>query len=310
MYSIEVWDVTTGALAGGELGYSVGSIYTSLTGFSFQDSAGSVQLAALGRMLCRHGFTLWDLGMEMDYKTGLGSILMPRKDFVQHVHDVRCANSDRVLPNYSTPMSAKELIDLDLIQSTENGSQQHQADTSAQSQSQSLHHGQNPGQNIKGDQPMSKNQLKKLRKLQMKQQNKEKKQQERNGSATTTTCSNVAGSGPTVNKLENIMAQFGNGGADQHEDISVQTSTDLSSQVTQTASPSSSAPSGQRLSSSSKHKHDDCSRSSINHSEEFDVGVADRDSVHENKKMRNSETSLVSSIMTVRLSLQEDQFVE
>jgi Leu/Phe-tRNA-protein transferase len=88
-YSIEVWNKETGQLAGGELGYSVGSIYTSLTGFSAEDSAGSVQLAALGSLLHHQNFILWDLGMEMDYKKKLGSTLMCRDDFVDKVHFVR-----------------------------------------------------------------------------------------------------------------------------------------------------------------------------------------------------------------------------
>ncbi len=47
LYSIEVWNVETGELAAGELGYATGTIYTSLTGFKVENSAGSVQLAAL-----------------------------------------------------------------------------------------------------------------------------------------------------------------------------------------------------------------------------------------------------------------------
>ena len=46
-YSIEIWNETTRELAGGELGYTVGGIYTSLTGFSNEDAAGSVQLGVL-----------------------------------------------------------------------------------------------------------------------------------------------------------------------------------------------------------------------------------------------------------------------
>lgn len=113
VYSIEIWNAQTGQLAGGELGYTVGSVYTSLTGFSRQDSAGSVQLLALGRLLESSGFTLWDLGMEMDYKLALGCHLMPRRDFICHIHDVRVAAGHLVLKvsEGSDPVSAKDVID-------------------------------------------------------------------------------------------------------------------------------------------------------------------------------------------------------
>lgn len=82
VHSIEVWD-NDGKLAAGELGYSVGGIYTSLTGFTAQNSAGSVQLAALGRLLQRCGFVVWDLGMAMDYKASLGCQDVPRIKFLE-----------------------------------------------------------------------------------------------------------------------------------------------------------------------------------------------------------------------------------
>lgn len=110
MYSIEVWN-EGGVLAGGELGYTVGSIYTSLTGFFNQDNAGSVQLAALGRLLSQAGFTLWDLGMDMNYKQELGSQLMPRSEFVEEVKRVRVTHGHLVLPTGEDPVNCKTIID-------------------------------------------------------------------------------------------------------------------------------------------------------------------------------------------------------
>lgn len=115
MFSIEIWNDETNELVAGELGYTVGNIYTSLTGFSAQDSAGSVQLASLGRMLSELGFKLWDLGMDMDYKQGLGSHLMDRKDFVTHVANVRVSQSHNRLPiTDSSGFNCKNLIDRNL----------------------------------------------------------------------------------------------------------------------------------------------------------------------------------------------------
>mmetsp|Transcript_72 Transcript_72/g.153 ORF Transcript_72/g.153 Transcript_72/m.153 type:complete len:325 (+) Transcript_72:66-1040(+) len=111
LYSIEVWNDETGDLVAGELGYTVGSIYTSLTGFSSQDSAGSVQLAALGRLLSTLGFSLWDLGMDMAYKQSLGSHLMARDDFLEHVKNVRVSKGHLVLPAPVGIFNCKDLID-------------------------------------------------------------------------------------------------------------------------------------------------------------------------------------------------------
>ena len=91
--------------------FTVGSIYTSLTGFTKEDSAGSVQLAALGRLLFERGFHMWDLGMDMDYKRGIGSHLMPRETFVNEVHRVRETQGHLVLPAGAPPQNCKDVID-------------------------------------------------------------------------------------------------------------------------------------------------------------------------------------------------------
>ena len=110
LYSVEVWNAETGALAGGELGYSVGGIYSSLTGFSNEDNAGSVQLGALGKLLMECGFKYWDLGMGMEYKTQLGAEMMRRSDFLDRVHRTRVEDKLVVL-RCDGRRSAKELID-------------------------------------------------------------------------------------------------------------------------------------------------------------------------------------------------------
>eukprot|EP00553_Chaetoceros_curvisetus_P010493 CAMPEP_0204612100 /NCGR_PEP_ID=MMETSP0717-20131115/191_1 /ASSEMBLY_ACC=CAM_ASM_000666 /TAXON_ID=230516 /ORGANISM="Chaetoceros curvisetus" /LENGTH=468 /DNA_ID=CAMNT_0051624041 /DNA_START=17 /DNA_END=1423 /DNA_ORIENTATION=- len=89
LYSIEVYNAQTGKLAGGELGYAFGKIYTSLTGFAAEDSAGSVQLAALGTLLWSMGFDMWDMGMSLDYKAKLGAREMERDAFVRKVKELR-----------------------------------------------------------------------------------------------------------------------------------------------------------------------------------------------------------------------------
>ena len=107
IYSIEVWQDTN--LAAGELGYTVGSVYTSLTGFSKVDSAGSVQMAALGKVLCEANFSMWDLGMDMDYKRKLGAILFPRSAFVRHIHAER--GNYVALPNLGEAVNCKFVLE-------------------------------------------------------------------------------------------------------------------------------------------------------------------------------------------------------
>jgi Leu/Phe-tRNA-protein transferase len=166
LYSIEVWNDETGEIVAGELGYTVGNIYTSLTGFSSQASAGSVQLASLGRLLCKIGFVLWDLGMDMDYKQSLGSHLMDRKDFVAHVANVRVTQGHNRLPiTDSDGFNCKNLVDQSLsmeailsgsepsqttVASAGNSSKVSRVDTDRQPKQKStvtLHHGRSTPDN-------------------------------------------------------------------------------------------------------------------------------------------------------------------
>uniref|UniRef100_K3X1Z7 Leucyl/phenylalanyl-tRNA--protein transferase n=1 Tax=Globisporangium ultimum (strain ATCC 200006 / CBS 805.95 / DAOM BR144) TaxID=431595 RepID=K3X1Z7_GLOUD len=85
-YSVELVDVETNAVVAGELGYTVGKTYTSLTGFSRVSGAGTVQLHALGRLLYLSGFQVWDLGMSMPYKLSLGAEDVDRDIFLEHLY--------------------------------------------------------------------------------------------------------------------------------------------------------------------------------------------------------------------------------
>jgi len=75
-------------LVAGELGYVVGAqkgeggCYTSLTGATLVDSAGSVQMAVMGKILERVGLSVWDLGMPLDYKSHFGTEVLNREDFL------------------------------------------------------------------------------------------------------------------------------------------------------------------------------------------------------------------------------------
>mmetsp|Transcript_118410 Transcript_118410/g.264712 ORF Transcript_118410/g.264712 Transcript_118410/m.264712 type:complete len:165 (+) Transcript_118410:3-497(+) len=73
----------------GEIGFSIGRIYTSLSGWTEErttDGHGFMQLVLLGRWLRQRGYAFWSLGHcyspEMDYKRELGHRVYPRADFL------------------------------------------------------------------------------------------------------------------------------------------------------------------------------------------------------------------------------------
>lgn len=88
-FSVELLDVETNKVVAGELGYTTGKVYTSLTGFSGMNGAGTVQLHALGRLLYLSGMQMWDLGMSMPYKLSLGADDVDRDIFLKHLYKWR-----------------------------------------------------------------------------------------------------------------------------------------------------------------------------------------------------------------------------
>ncbi len=96
-----------GDLVAGEIGVFAGACYTSLTGFRGESGSGSAQLAATARYLELVGARLWDLGMPLEYKEGLGAEVVSRSEFVSRFREAREIKIERPLGAFS----ARALID-------------------------------------------------------------------------------------------------------------------------------------------------------------------------------------------------------
>lgn len=70
------------SLVAAEIGYALGSSYASLSGFSDESGAGTVQLYALAGLLAELGVSVWDLGMPLSYKLALGAREYPRDAYL------------------------------------------------------------------------------------------------------------------------------------------------------------------------------------------------------------------------------------
>ncbi|ETO05094.1 hypothetical protein RFI_32302 [Reticulomyxa filosa] len=148
IYSVELWDNQTGELVAGEIGSGVGGVYTSLTGFVAPDTidetsdspnkdtkkkrgknsgCGVIQMVGLARLLQEKGFKLWDLGMLMSYKADLGSINLPRRQFVEIYRRWR----DLQLIKLECPQkrNVKEIITRKTIGSTDSNDKNKQVTT-------------------------------------------------------------------------------------------------------------------------------------------------------------------------------------
>jgi hypothetical protein len=86
--SVEVRENSSGTMVAGELGYTIGSTYTSLTGFFCRadrkwNHYGKLQLVMLAQALRDAGYAFWNLGHPyMAYKTALGARILPRHEFL------------------------------------------------------------------------------------------------------------------------------------------------------------------------------------------------------------------------------------
>jgi Leu/Phe-tRNA-protein transferase len=86
--SIELNDTNTNELIAAEIGYKIGSTYTSLTGFSSRDKKynnwGKLQLVLLAKYLEENDFAFWNLGHPyMKYKFDLGAKTFSREEFLK-----------------------------------------------------------------------------------------------------------------------------------------------------------------------------------------------------------------------------------
>ena len=75
-------------LIAGEVGYTIGKTYTSLSGFSSKDKKytnyGTLQLVLLAKYLENNNFEFWNLGhSHMEYKQRLGCKTYSRSDFLK-----------------------------------------------------------------------------------------------------------------------------------------------------------------------------------------------------------------------------------
>lgn len=100
--SVELFD-SRGLLLAGELGYRIGRIYTSLTGFTDKErgpgGCGTLQMILLAQVLEQRGFSFWNLGHPfMDYKNRIGAVNLSRSDFLNRWKQDRDSAPDHLNP--------------------------------------------------------------------------------------------------------------------------------------------------------------------------------------------------------------------
>ena len=98
LIAVELWSGRQNVMIGGEVGYTIGGAYTSLSGFldrgnPVSNTMGTVQLLTLARLLQKNGYEFWNLGHpHMEYKVRIGAKILPRPEFLKrwlHARELR-----------------------------------------------------------------------------------------------------------------------------------------------------------------------------------------------------------------------------
>lgn len=103
LYGVELWSKKRDLLVAGELGYSIGRTYTSLSGFCTRDDPkwtgfGTLQMVLLARRLEERGFAFWNMGHpKQPYKRALGARLLDRATFLDRWLSARDERPERKL---------------------------------------------------------------------------------------------------------------------------------------------------------------------------------------------------------------------
>ena len=87
----ELWDADQDRRVAADVGYHLGQVYASLTGYSDRrlPSMGIVQLLTQLEGMRDQGWALWDLGMPMPYKLGLGACELTGSAWLDQFHQHR-----------------------------------------------------------------------------------------------------------------------------------------------------------------------------------------------------------------------------
>jgi len=99
IHGVELWSARRDELIAGELGYTIGATYTSLSGFCVREDRrwrhfGTLQQILLARTLQEKGYAFWNMGhISMPYKIALGARIVPREAFLERWCAARDTNS-------------------------------------------------------------------------------------------------------------------------------------------------------------------------------------------------------------------------